>query len=325
MKEKWTVLFAMVILALNGLMAQDTTITRHNSLNEKVDRESAPFYRLGWEENGKWRVEEHFGFGTIYKTGQYTDSTCRVKTGTFNTYSKRGVKRSEIHYEQNNRVGSYITWYESGMVNTRGRYIAEAPAEAVSENETNADDYWNPQEESVPLPSSEEEGIKIGRWEYFDSEGQLRAEEVYDSNGHLETSRYWKANGSSGHHGATERDAYFHGGNEGLIRFLAKNMEYPKEDKKAGRSGEVLVSFLVGIDGSVTDLRIEHSASPTMDAECLRLMRNMPKWKPAKNQNRHVEMRYFLPVQFTDTNRRKREEMMRKISEKQGGSLHRKQ
>ena len=323
MEKKWTGLVAMVVLGLNGLMAQDTTVIWHNTLNEIVGREAAPFYRLGWEENGKWRVEEHFGFGPIYETGQYTDSSCTVKSGTFKTYSKRGVKRSETQYEQNDRVGSYITWYESGTVNTQGQYgqDTEPLPEEESEDESDADDYWNPQNASA-TQSSDEKGVKTGRWEYYDSDGQLRAEEEYDSHGRINTSQYWKADGSPGHHGVTERDAYFHGGEEALIRFLGKNMEYPEEDQTKGRSGEVLVSFLVGIDGTVTDPRIERSASPTMNAECLRLMSIMPKWKPAKNQNRHVATRYFLPLRFTDMNRRKQEEMIRKISDEQGGQLH---
>ncbi|MGB6036691.1 MAG: TonB family protein, partial [Cryomorphaceae bacterium] len=243
--------------------------------------------------------------------------TCAVKSGTFKTYTKQGVKLSEINYQHNDRIGPYTTWYESGAVNIQGQY-----GEAVEPEESDTDDYWNSQKASELLGSEEEEGVKIGRWEYYDSNGQLRAAEEYDNEGYNTSSRYWKSDGSTGHQGVTERSAYYPGSDKALIKFLGENIEFPEEDKLKGSSGEVLVSFLVNVDGDVTDFRVERSASPTMDAECLRVLSEMPKWKPAKRHNRNVDMRYFLPIRFTSLTRRGQKELIEKVHQENDGKLY---
>ena len=92
----------------------------------------------------------------------------------------------------------------------------------------------------------------------------------------------------------------FPGGLPALMEFLRNNVKYPKEAEKNGVQGRVLVGFIVDVDGAVSESRVEHSASPLLDREALRVIRLMPAWNPAvdKNTGKPVKVRYHLPVTF---------------------------
>ncbi len=310
MKKKCFGIFTMVALALSSLMAQDTTGMWLNSFGEEANGATAPFYRLVWEEDSEWKFQEHFRSGPIHKTGQYVDLIDSVKTGTFRNFNADSIKVSEMSFKGNIPVGPFMKWYDDGTIDTKGQY-----AETAIEEKTSSDDYWN-LEQSIEILPSENEGTKTGVWEYYHPNGQMSAREEYTDEGILLNSEFWNADGSPGGYGAaTESAPQFPGGVEGLMKFLRENVEYPVEDRNQGRSGEVLVSFIVGRDGKPAEPRIERAQSRTMNEECLRLVSIMPSWTPARAYNRNEEVRYFLPIRFTNLSKRGHKEMMRKLKE----------
>lgn len=88
------------------------------------------------------------------------------------------------------------------------------------------------------------------------------------------------------------------GGTKALYAYLGKEMHYPDIDVDARREGRVTVGFIIRSDGSVTDVRILQGISPTLDAEALRVVRRMIKWKPGRFNDREVDVRYALPIMF---------------------------
>ena len=72
----------------------------------------------------------------------------------------------------------------------------------------------------------------------------------------------------------------FPGGMEALNTYLRNNIRYPQEAQKAGIQGRVIIQFIVSKDGSITDAEVVESVDPQLDAEGLRLIKNMPRWKP---------------------------------------------
>ena len=78
----------------------------------------------------------------------------------------------------------------------------------------------------------------------------------------------------------------FPGGTEALKEYLDKNMKYPAEAKEKGTQGRVIVQFVVDEKGKVTSPKIARSVDPSLDAEALRLIENMPQWTPARKQTR---------------------------------------
>ncbi len=90
----------------------------------------------------------------------------------------------------------------------------------------------------------------------------------------------------------------FQGGQEGLISYLTKSIQYPAEAKKKGTQGKVFVNFVVGKDGSVTNAKILKAVDPLLDAEALRVIKDMPSWIPGKDKGKEVAVQYTLPISF---------------------------
>ncbi|MDE7376472.1 MAG: M56 family metallopeptidase [Muribaculaceae bacterium] len=88
------------------------------------------------------------------------------------------------------------------------------------------------------------------------------------------------------------------GGQSGLMFFLSQNVKYPEEAVKAGEEGKVVVSFVIGEDGSISDAEIKTSVSPSLDAEALRVVGLMPAWTPARSGGKAVATHYALPITF---------------------------
>ena len=88
------------------------------------------------------------------------------------------------------------------------------------------------------------------------------------------------------------------GGMGGLMKYFQKNMRYPAEAKEAGKQGRVTVQFVVNKDGSISGARILRGVDPLLDAEAIRLVNAMPKWKPGMQQGTPVAVKYTVPVRF---------------------------
>ena len=85
---------------------------------------------------------------------------------------------------------------------------------------------------------------------------------------------------------------------EALYKFLAQQMHYPKEALENGIEGRVVVSFVVEEDGRLTHFEAVSSPSPLLSNEAIRVLRQMPRWNPAKRMGRNVRCQYNIPVMF---------------------------
>ena len=74
--------------------------------------------------------------------------------------------------------------------------------------------------------------------------------------------------------------------------------EYPKDADEQGWQGRVWVSFVVDVDGSVTDVRVERKVHPSLDKEAVRVVSSMPKWKPGTQDGKPVRVRFSTNVTF---------------------------
>lgn len=91
----------------------------------------------------------------------------------------------------------------------------------------------------------------------------------------------------------------FPGGAMDLMRYLAQNIQYPKEAKRKHEQGKVFINFIVEADGSISHIRIVKGASPALNAEALKVIRAMPRWIPGTHNGKPVRVSFNLPVKFT--------------------------
>ncbi len=90
----------------------------------------------------------------------------------------------------------------------------------------------------------------------------------------------------------------FPGGMKGCLDSIQTEMCYPEEAKKAGIQGRVILQFIIEKDGTPTQPRIVRSVHPLLDKEALRIIRQMPKWIPGKQDGKPQRVLYTIPVPF---------------------------
>jgi periplasmic protein TonB len=92
----------------------------------------------------------------------------------------------------------------------------------------------------------------------------------------------------------------FPGGMKAWINYLRRNLVAPAS-LEAGESKTVIINFKVDTDGSITSFYVKQSAGREFDNEVMRVIKKMPKWKPAIKNGKPVAVPFFQPVTFVGT------------------------
>jgi len=90
----------------------------------------------------------------------------------------------------------------------------------------------------------------------------------------------------------------FLGGIEKLYEYLGNNINYPEQAKDFSIQGKVFVQFVVWKDGTIKDVKVVKGAHKLLNKEALRVISNMPKWKPGKQRGKNVNAKFTLPIKF---------------------------
>lgn len=90
----------------------------------------------------------------------------------------------------------------------------------------------------------------------------------------------------------------FPGGEKALRTYLATSVKYPTIAQENGIQGKVFVNFVVNKDGSVSNVKIARGVDPSIDAEALRVVSSLPRWKPGKQRGAPVRVSYTVPISF---------------------------
>ena len=90
----------------------------------------------------------------------------------------------------------------------------------------------------------------------------------------------------------------FPGGPAELMKWLSSHIQYPAIARESCIQGTVIVAFIVEPDGSVSNAKLVRSVDPCIDQEALRVVLQMPKWIPGKQNGAAVRVKYNVPVTF---------------------------
>ena len=92
--------------------------------------------------------------------------------------------------------------------------------------------------------------------------------------------------------------ATFPGGEFKMVEYLRDNLKYPESAKKKGIEGKVYIQFVVEKDGSIADVKVMRGVCEELDAEAVRVIKAMPKWKPGEQEGKPVRTTMMLPINF---------------------------
>lgn len=97
---------------------------------------------------------------------------------------------------------------------------------------------------------------------------------------------------------SVEENPEYPGGLSAMFDFITTNLKYPIEAEKNNISGKVFARFIVRKDGSISDLKILKGIGFGCDEETVRVISQMPKWKPGRQNGEAVNVLFTMPVNF---------------------------
>lgn len=90
----------------------------------------------------------------------------------------------------------------------------------------------------------------------------------------------------------------FPGGIVVFMKWLTKNLRYPKIAEMRKTQGKVIAHFYVEKDGSITGLKVVQSLSRECDKEALRVLGMMPNWQPGVQNGKPCRTKVSIPIVF---------------------------
>ena len=92
-----------------------------------------------------------------------------------------------------------------------------------------------------------------------------------------------------------DEQAEFPGGLPALMKWLSQQIRYPEAAQQNDIQGRVVVRFVVEKDGSIGQVTIVKGINKDLDSEAIRVVKNMPKWHPGKNNGIPVRSYFQSP------------------------------
>lgn len=165
--------------------------------------------------------------------------------------------------------------------------------------------------------------MKVLTWRTYFETGQLKEEFVWDKNELLQLNTYWPKGAlkrkERHEHGimiegkcftASGKEMTFYpyevmpefpGGDSMMNNYIATHIKVPRAFLEHGKSGKVVISFIVDSTGKIINAKVVQQHMPETDAEALRVLNSMPLWKPGKQDGLPVRVNYTLPITFEIT------------------------
>jgi len=186
---------------------------------------------------------------------------------TVSTYYKSGQIKKEVTYsdfQNKTRDGKYMEWYESGQLHRE-----------------------------IDYQSNKINGNLITLWE----NGLHKRIDTYE-NGIFIDGICFDSEGFETNHYDYRIAPEFPGGEKELLKFLASEVKYPADARRDGIQGSVIVRFIIDIDGTIQDIKIEESAHEYLEEEALRVVDRLPRYKPGMIDGELVSIPVKFPIRF---------------------------
>ena len=95
-----------------------------------------------------------------------------------------------------------------------------------------------------------------------------------------------------------ERQPFYYGGPEAMNKWIAEHIRYPEDAIESKTEGKVIVEFIVDENGDVIDPQIIKGLTLELNKEAVRVVREMPDWRPGKVNGETVKTYYTIPITF---------------------------
>ncbi|KAA9339983.1 energy transducer TonB [Adhaeribacter soli] len=213
-----------------------------------------------------WQIVLDSSSAKYYEEVAFSGSGANaIKTNRTYTMAGQLIKEESSNEKTRFMAGGSKEWFEDGKIAKTSNYV---------------------------------NGSLEGEFRSYYKTGELRRIDIYKDGKLIQGKCLTKAGADTTYY-PHETSAEFPGGAQGFIRYLNNTLKYPAAAKKNYIQGKVLVQFVVNPDGSLSGTRISRPGDADLDAEALRVVSQMPNWKPAVKEGERVSQRMVIPVNFS--------------------------
>jgi TonB family protein len=265
MKIKLTILSISIFLTSAAFSQEVPADTIYYTADGKKTKASeAKYFRVAKKEKEKYVVKDYYMNGTLQMTGTYRTLEPPVKDGVFEYYNENGKKTSKAEFKNDTLENDQVMYHPNERPYHISRYV---------------------------------KGKKNGQSRTFYDDGHMKREEYFKDDV-FESGLCYTKQGDDTTFYPFEEMPKFPGGEDSLLFFIKKNLNYPKKARENALQGRTYVSFVVSKTGDVEDVKVLRSSDPLLDEAAMEIVRSMPKWKPGRQDGKEVRVQYSLPISF---------------------------
>lgn len=141
---------------------------------------------------------------------------------------------------------------------------------------------------------------KVSKKSYFEN-NIIKKTKIWNKNGELinvNRSVFWADAYITGTFKEMDSKPTFPSGEIEMNKFIYDNLKYPEEMSGQKITGSVTLKFTVSIKGEITNIKVRKTLHPTLDNEAIRVLKMMPRWQPARQNNHFVKMQATQTFNF---------------------------
>lgn len=319
-----TFAFLFWILTVYHLEAQYVTTYYFNSDFTRLTTQNNYKYKATVVSENKnlsgfVKVRVELNDGTLLQKYAYSDLEKGLRRDTILIFNEDGSMYSYAPYNLKGEPESEFIFYENGKLLSE-KYFKNGQLNGISKS------YFK--NGTLKKMESFEDGVNSDTTYYFFESGPVKEKFIYEkgskkytlsynTSGAIQFQYIFNTSGDTTevidlrNEMIAENDSipdkyeiieelpFYAGGVSALYKYLATNIEYPREARDSGIMGSVRVKFTVDKTGDVINLRIINPVYPLLDFEAMRVIQDMPDWTPGKQNGENVDVWYTLPVKFS--------------------------
>lgn len=218
-----------------------------------------------WRDSTAGTIRDYYLSGQLQSREGFENVRKRLYSGTSEYFYESGQLKERAEYAHGQRNGEVRFYYPNGQLQERGVYAHDQPN---------------------------------GELALYHPTGQLKRREQYVE-GKRTTGECFAPDGTPIVFFEFEimpRYPEGDGGFAAIITAIAHNFRYPKDARRAGIQGRVLVSFNVTEQGVVDDIRIVQPLFPSIDAEAMQAVYRLKRFTPGQQDGKPVKVSFTAPI-----------------------------
>lgn len=274
-----------------------------NEDNYQVLRVMKDFY----SENPGCIVYEYYKSGKKRSIGKYTDKYNLLKAGEYISYYENGNKSSFFHFDNNQPIGKFYTWYEKGNIKSEGEFIqfknVEKPILKVNHHWSRigihrvVDGNGHYDDEGTTWYSEGEliNGLQDGDWKGFDVVDKSSFTEKYKGGIFISGVSIDSLKQTYQYKNIEER-AIPKLKKSQFYKYLKKNIKMPAYIVQNKLSGTLEISFTINNEGWINNTKVIDGVGYGLEAEIVRVFNNSDTWNPAKRRGIPFKSQITIPI-----------------------------